>query len=82
MANKAKPKKNVAVVKEETTGFSPRQIKKFYDEVKIEFSKIVWPQRKVTLSLTGIVIVLSLIIAAYLGSVDMLLGKIISMFLK
>ena len=82
MANKAKPKKNGVMVKEETTGFSPRQVKKFYDEVKVEFSKIVWPERKVTLGLTGIVVVLSLIIAAYLGSVDMLLGKIISTFLK
>jgi len=82
MANKAKPKKNGAIVKEETTGFSLGQAKKFLDEVKVEFSKIVWPERKVTLSLTGIVVVLSLIIAAYLGSVDMLIGKIISIFLK
>jgi preprotein translocase subunit SecE len=82
MATKAKPKKNGAIVKEETTGFSPGQVKKFLDEVKVEFTKIVWPDRKVTLSLTGIVVVLSLIIAAYLGSVDMLIGKIISTFLK
>ncbi len=82
MANKAKPKKNGAITKEETTGFSPGQIKKFVEEVKVEFTKIVWPDRKVTLSLTGIVVVLSLIIAAYLGSVDMLLGKIISTFMK
>ena len=82
MANKTKPKKNVVVAKEEPAGFSPGQIKKFIDEVKVEFSKIVWPERKVTLSLTGIVVVLSLIIAAYLGSVDMLLGKLISSFLN
>ncbi len=82
MATKTKPKKNGAVVKEEATGFSPGQIKKFVEEVKAEFTKIIWPTRKVTLSLTGIVIVLSLVIAAYLGSVDMLLGKIISTFLK
>ncbi len=82
MANKSKSKKNGAVTKEETTGFSPGQIIKFLEEVQIEFKKIVWPDRKVTLSLTGIVVVLSLIIAAYLGSVDMLLGKIISSFLK
>lgn len=82
MANKVKPKKNGVVVKDEATGFSPGQIKKFLEEVKVEFSKIVWPDRKVTMTLTGVVVVLSLIIAAYLGSVDMILGKIISIFLK
>ena len=82
MANKSKSKKNNVAVKEETSSFSPRQIKKFIDEVNVEFKKIVWPDRKVTLSLTGIVVVLSLIISAYLGSVDFLLGNVISRLLK
>ena len=82
MTNKAKPKKNGAVVKEEESSFSPGQVKKFLSEVKIEFTKIVWPDRKVTLGLTGIVVVLTIVVAAYLGSVDMLLGKLVSSFLR
>ena len=82
MATKVKQKKNGALIKEETSGFSPAQVKKFLEEVKVEFTKIVWPDRKVTLTLTGVVVILSLIIAAYLGSVDMILGKLISTFLK
>ena len=82
MTNKAKPKKNGAVINEEAANFSPGQIKKFLNEVKVEFTKIVWPERKVTLGLTGIVIVLTIIVSAYLGSVDLLLGKIVSSFLR
>lgn len=83
MAAKAKPKKNGAVVKEEAaSGFSLGQIKKFLDEVKVEFSKIVWPERKVTLTLTIVVIIVSLLVAAYLGTVDLVLGKVVSTILK
>jgi preprotein translocase subunit SecE len=82
MTNKAKPKKNGAAIKEEVSNFSPEQIKKFIGEVRVEFTKIVWPDRKVTLGLTGIVIVLTIVISAYLGSVDLLLGRLVSSFLR
>jgi preprotein translocase subunit SecE len=82
MTNKIKSKKNGAVAKDETAAFSPGKIKTFLEEVKVEFTKIVWPNKKVTLSLTGVVVVLTIIIAAYLGSVDLLLGKLVSSFLQ
>jgi preprotein translocase subunit SecE len=82
MTNKAKPKKNGAMMSEEAANFSPGQIKKFLNEVRVEFTKIVWPERKVTLGLTGIVIVLTTIVSAYLGFVDMFLGKLVSSFLR
>ncbi len=70
---KAQPKKSI---------FSPSQIKLFIDEVKVEFTKIVWPDRKTTMGLTGIVIFFSLLASAYLGSVDMILGKLIDSVLR
>jgi preprotein translocase subunit SecE len=82
MANKAKPKKNAVVKTQEKSPYSPAQIKKFIDEVKVEFTKIVWPDKKVTFGLTGIVIVLTIVVAAYLGTVDMVLGKIVSSLLR
>jgi preprotein translocase subunit SecE len=82
MTNKIKSKKNGAVDKEEGSTFSPRMIKSFIDEVKVEFTKIVWPDRKVTFTLTGVVAVLSIIVAAYLGSVDLLIGKLVASFLQ
>ena len=88
MANKAKSKKNAAVKKKEQvkekapSPSSPAEIKKFLSEVQVEFSKIVWPDKKVTLGLTGIVVVLTVVVAAYLGTVDMLLGKVVSSLLR
>jgi preprotein translocase subunit SecE len=80
MTNKVKTKKNDAV--EEKASLSPGQIKIFLNEVKVEFTKIVWPERKITLGLTGIVIVLTIIVSTYLGLVDMILGKLVSSFLR
>lgn len=62
--------------------FSPAQIKVFLQEVQHEFRKIVWPERKVTLGLTGFVILLVVILSLYLGLVDLLLGKLITQLLR
>ena len=82
MAASTKLKNTNAVKTEEPSPFSPAQIKKFVGEVKTEFFKIVWPDRKTTLGLTGIVVTLTVILSLYLGSVDLLLGKLIGMFLR
>lgn len=82
MINKSKPVKDLKVVADESASFSPAQIKKFVNEVKVEATKIVWPERKTTLGLTTVVIVLSMVASLYLGTVDLLLGKIVSSFLK
>lgn len=83
MAGKAKDKKVSADVKKgaQPSPFSPTQIKKFVGEVQAEFSKIVWPDKKVTLGLTGMVILLALIVSAYLGTVDVLLGRLVGTIL-
>ena len=82
MINKSKPVKDLKVISEESVGFSPSQIKKFIDEVKVEATKIVWPERKVTIGLTAVVVILSAVASMYLGTVDLLLGKIVASFLK
>ena len=63
---------------ERKSSFSPAGIRTFLQEVHAEFNKIVWPDKKVTLGLTGFVIVLVVIISLDLGSVDLLLGKLVS----
>ncbi len=62
--------------------YSPAQIKKFVEEVKVEFLKIVWPDRKMTLGLTGVVVALTVVISIYLGTVDLLLGKVVASILR
>lgn len=62
--------------------FTPAGIKIFLSEVQTEFRKIVWPAKKATAGLTGFVILLVIVISLYLGSVDLLLGKLVSTVLK
>ncbi len=82
MGKKTKAIKKQELEKEKESPFSPSQIRLFIDEVKVEFTKIVWPDRKTTMGLTGVVIVFSILASAYLGSVDMLLGKLIDSVLR
>jgi preprotein translocase subunit SecE len=82
MAAKTKSKKNRIVKVEEPSPYSPAQIKKFAAEVKVEFFKIVWPDKKMTLGLTGIVVALTVVISIYLGTVDLLLGKVVASILR
>ena len=80
-----KAKQSARVEKVAPTGmalFYPSNIRNFVQQVQAEFKKIVWPDRKVTLGLTGFVIVLVVILAIYLGSVDLLLGKLVSLVLQ
>ncbi len=62
--------------------FTPSGIRTFLQEVQAEFKKIAWPGRKVTAGLTGFVLILVVVISLYLGSVDLLLGKLVSTVLK
>jgi preprotein translocase subunit SecE len=82
MAGKAKSKKNKNVKVDEPSPYSPAQIKKFVAEVKVEFLKIVWPDKKMTMGLTGIVVALTVVISIYLGTVDLLLGKVVASVLQ
>jgi len=81
---KVRSKKNTLVPQDKPAAksFSPARAKEFFGEVKSEFKKIVWPDRKVTVGSTGVVIVLVFLVSIYLGSVDLFVGKLISYILK
>lgn len=55
---------------------------KYFFETKDEIKKITWPVRKQVKTMTILVIVISLIIAAFFGALDLLfsyiLGKLLS----
>lgn len=70
------------IPQEPSASFTPSGIKIFLSEVQAEFRKIVWPAKKATAGLTGFVILLVIVISLYLGSVDLLLGKLVATVLK
>lgn len=86
MANKknsvGNKKGQVQATQPQKSPFAPSSIRDFYHEVVAEYKKIVWPDRKVTFGLTGFVVVLTIVLSLYLGSVDFFLGKLVTMILQ
>jgi len=76
--------KNKAVASEQpvASSYSLTRAKEFAAEVKSEFKKIVWPDKKVTMGSTGVVLVLVFLVSIYLGAVDLFIGKLVSYILR
>ncbi len=51
--------------------------KQYLREVRAEFDKITWPNKKETISMTIAVLAISVFFAVYLGLVDMSLSKLV-----
>jgi len=72
--------------KADEDGFAPKRYfniaRQFLSDAKVELRKVTWPNRKELLSTTAIVIVLVLLIAFFLGIVDLGLVKIIKNIIR
>ena len=55
-----------------------KRISEFFQDVKLELKKVVFPTRKEVIGSTWVVIVSVLIAAVFLGIVDMSLGRIMT----
>lgn len=58
------------------------KIKNFFKEVKIEIKKVVFPSRDEVIGSTKVVVVLVVVVAVFLGLIDMLLSKIIGLVVR
>ncbi|MBI5557383.1 MAG: preprotein translocase subunit SecE [Deltaproteobacteria bacterium] len=67
---------------EEGSKFELAAIKEFVREVKNEFEKVAWPDKKHTVATAGVVFILVIMISFYLGAVDLILGKLIGLVIK
>ena len=76
----AKTKLNVSKIEAPRENVVTR-VKIFSEEVIHEFHKIVWPKRKVTVGLAGIVVLMVIILSFYLGSIDTILGRLVASLL-
>ena len=76
---------NTAVARSASAKLEPNIFQKasqFLREVKIEFKKVTWPSRKQTIGSTAVVIVLVMIIAFFLGVVDISLSSLIRLVIQ
>ena len=56
------------------------KIKNFFIESRHELMQVQWPTRTETIYLTGMVILISLILAAFLGGFDYALAELLKIF--
>ena len=55
------------------------RIIQFFKEVWIELGKVVWPSRRESLRMTGIVILFSVLVSVFLGLADFGLQRLIAL---
>jgi preprotein translocase subunit SecE len=55
--------------------------KQFFREVRVELKKVTWPSRKETIASTSVVLITVILVAFYLGIVDLGLSRLIRVFL-
>lgn len=57
------------------------KVTSYLKEVKLELSKVTWPKRKQVIKLTLIVFIISGTVALYVGGLDYVFTKLISLIL-
>ncbi|MBU0728970.1 MAG: preprotein translocase subunit SecE [Proteobacteria bacterium] len=77
-----KVKKQVVKPQEDAKNFSVSTIRDFLTDVKSEWGKVAWPDKKHTMGSTVVVVILVMLISFYLGAVDLLLGKMVEFILR
>ena len=54
----------------------------FFKEVKVEIKKVVFPSKEDVIGSTKVVVVLVLIVAVFLGLIDLVLSKVIGIVVR
>ncbi|PIE69391.1 MAG: preprotein translocase subunit SecE [Deltaproteobacteria bacterium] len=69
-------------VEKQGVGEKMNALKTFFELSKKELKKVVWPDKKETMSTTGAVMILVVVISLFLGVMDLGLSKIIEAILS
>jgi preprotein translocase subunit SecE len=59
-----------------------RRAREFVREVVAEFRKVTWPSRQELINSTVVVITVTVVVALFLGGVDIVLAKIVEAVLR
>ena len=59
-----------------------RRVREFVQEVLLEFRRVTWPSRQELVNSTVVVLALTVVIAFFLGGVDIGLSKIVQKVLR
>jgi len=58
------------------------KVKKFFNDVYQEMSKVGWPSRAELIGSTMVVVVMSLIVSIFIGAVDLVLNKLVNLLIS
>lgn len=53
----------------------------FFQEVRVELAKVIWPSRQQVIKLTSIVVGVSVFIALYIGLLDVTFTKLVDLLI-
>ncbi len=59
-----------------------RRAREFVREVLLEFRKVTWPNRQELINSTAVVIVVTVVVAFFMGGVDIGLARIVERILR
>jgi preprotein translocase subunit SecE len=59
-----------------------RRVREFVGEVLAEFRKVSWPNRQELVNSTAVVLVVTVVLAFFLGAVDIGLARIVERMLR
>jgi preprotein translocase subunit SecE len=63
-------------------GSAFQRIREFFREVLLEFKRVTWPSRVELVNSTTVVIVVTVVLAFFLGAVDIGLTKVVERILR
>jgi preprotein translocase subunit SecE len=58
------------------------RIRQFIREVMVEFRKVTWPSRQELINSTAVVVVVTVVLALFLGGVDIGLARVVERILR
>jgi preprotein translocase subunit SecE len=58
------------------------RIREFFREVLLEFKRVTWPSQAELINSTAVVIVVTVVLAFFLGAVDLGLARIVERILR
>ena len=63
-------------------GETLKRLREFFNEVLLEFRRVTWPSRQELMNSTTVVIVVTVVLAFFLGLVDIGLTKVVERILR
>jgi preprotein translocase subunit SecE len=58
------------------------KVKKFFNDVYIELQKVAWPSKEELMGSTAVVILMSVIMAVFVGIVDKVLNLFVNLLIR